>query len=316
MAGTTLNAVRSANNFQQPKSLPAGWKVAGGFLLGPTANLSNISLDSVNVQGADLSQADLEGITTSRLSGTPVGLPPGWKLRSGYLLGPTANLSGKALVNIDLTGLNLNNANLAGVQTSGLTGSAFTLPDNWKLLKGRLVGPGANLSSADLSGLDLSNLTLTNTVLRYANLTNSDLSMTNLEGADLDGANLRGVRSGSIIGTPKALPSDFRFINGCLVGPGFRSNRCDLNGGDISGVNLSDADFTDLRSGNLVGEPYRMPLGTTVAGGYIIGPGVDLTGAQIEYLSFEKLKLSSHVAGATILAAGSSYRLYQRKMAY
>jgi uncharacterized protein YjbI with pentapeptide repeats len=304
MAATTLNAVRSGNNYQQPKSLPAGWKVAGGFLLGPTANLSSVNLDSVNVQGADLSQANLEGIVTSRLTGTPVGLPPGWMLRSGYLLGPTSNLSGKTLANIDLSGLNLNSANLAGVQTSGLTGSAFILPEYWQLLKGRLVGPGANLSSADLSGLDLSNLTLTNTVLRYANLTNSDLSTTNLEGAVLDGANLRGVRSGSIIGTPKTLPSDFRFINGCLVGPGFRSNRCDLNGGDISGVNLSDADFTDLRSGNLVGEPYRMPLGTTVAGGYIIGPGVDLTGAQIEYLSFEGLKIDGiNFAGASIGAA-------------
>lgn len=321
MAGTTLNAVRSGYNYQQPTSLPVGWKVAGGFLLGPTANLSNLSLDSVNVQGADLSQANLAGIVTSRLTGTPVGLPPSWKLRSGYLFGPTSNFSGKTLANIDLTGLTLDHANLSGVQTSGLTGSAFTLPDNWKLLRGRLVGPGANLSSADLSGLDLSDFNLTNTILRSANLSNSDLSTTNLEGADLQSANLSNsdlsttklegadlasadlswVRSGSIVGTPKRLPVFFRLINGCLVGPGFRSNKCDLNGGNISGLDLSNADFTDLKSGNLIGEPFRMPLGTTVAGGYIIGPGVDLTGAQIEYLSYHDLKVDGiNFAGASI----------------
>jgi uncharacterized protein YjbI with pentapeptide repeats len=301
MAGTTLNTVRSGSIYQLPKSLPTGWKVSGGFLLGPSANLSNASLNSVNLQGADLSQADLSGISTSSLTGTPVGLPANWKIRSGSLFGPTANLSGKSFTNLDLTGLNLEHANLIGVQTSGITGTGYTLPENWKVFKGRLVGPGANLTNADFSGMDLSALNLTGSDLRYANLSNSDLSTTNIEGADLTGANLRWVRSGSIIGTPKALPRDFRLINGCLVGPGFRSNKCDITGGNISGLDLSNSDFTDLKSGNLVGEPSAMPLGTTVSAGYLIGPGVDLTGAQIDDLSYDGLRVDGiNFEGASI----------------
>lgn len=43
------------------------------------------------------------------------GLPPGWYLRNGYLLGPGANLTGADLHNMDLAGVDLSGATLSNV---------------------------------------------------------------------------------------------------------------------------------------------------------------------------------------------------------
>jgi uncharacterized protein YjbI with pentapeptide repeats len=46
------------------------------------------------------------------------GLPPGWYLRNGYLLGPGANLTGANLSNMDLAGIDLSGATLSNVTWS------------------------------------------------------------------------------------------------------------------------------------------------------------------------------------------------------
>lgn len=46
------------------------------------------------------------------------GLPPGWYLRHGYLLGPGANLTNADLSNMDLAGINLSSATLSNVTWS------------------------------------------------------------------------------------------------------------------------------------------------------------------------------------------------------
>jgi uncharacterized protein YjbI with pentapeptide repeats len=96
------------------------------------ANLSGAFLDLANLSGADLSGADLSGVRSGGIVGTPINLPPEWSLRSGYLIGPGANLSGA-----DLSGADLSNANLSGADLSGANLS------------------GANLTGADLTGADL-----------------------------------------------------------------------------------------------------------------------------------------------------------------
>ena len=70
----------------------------------------------------------------------------------------------KAILDYDLRGADLSNANLRG----------------------------ANLSNADLRGADLSNANLRGADLRGANLRGADLRGADLRGADLRGANLRG----------------------------------------------------------------------------------------------------------------------------
>lgn len=52
-------------------------------------------------------------VATSILSANaPTGLPAGWKLRAGYLVGPGANLANADLRHVDLAGVDLSNATL------------------------------------------------------------------------------------------------------------------------------------------------------------------------------------------------------------
>ena len=116
---------------------------------------------------------------------------------------------------------------LTNVKSGGITGDgSTTLPTNWQLIEGYLIGPGADLTDANLSGVDLSG----------ANLSGADLS-----GADLTNATLSSVKSGGITGTPSHLPTNWQLIDGYLIGPGADLTDADLSGVDLSGVDLSGA---------------------------------------------------------------------------
>ena len=79
--------------------------------------------------------------------------------------------------------------------------------EGWKLIKGYLVGPTANLQGADLSGANLKD-----TILKHTNFYE-----VNLEGANLEEANLDEVISGYIKGSPASLPDGWMLIGGVLI---------------------------------------------------------------------------------------------------
>ena len=155
------------------------------------------------VAGADLSYRDLSGMELKDLDLTGVNLK-------------YANLGGANLCSVLLKG-----ANLDGAISGGVRGTPVSLPDGWRLNKGYLIGPNANLILADLSelylnGQDLSSAQLgesklVGTRLNGANLTNADLT-----NADLSGAILIGVISSGIKGVPKALPEGWILVDGVL----------------------------------------------------------------------------------------------------
>jgi len=220
------------------KALPAGYKVMDGQLVGPGVTIKNINLNNV-----DLSTMDLRGLTSSGVIGTPKALPTGWKLMNGFLIGPGANLNAVSGSGINFDGLNLRGTSVQGIHASGLTGSPLLDP-GVKIVKGYLLGPGADLTGFDLSGADLS-------------------------GVNLAGANVKGVKSGGITGAPDlgnakydGVPEYFGtsrdldvsnwryqnnplgFYNGYLIGPG-----ADLSGADLSGMTIPCG--MDFRNTNL-----------------------------------------------------------------
>ena len=71
--------------------------------------------------------------------------------------------------------------------------------ENWPVVNGYEIKPGASLSGAYLPGADLSGV---------------DLALAKLRGADLS-----EVVSGGISGTPTSLPTGWQLIDGSLVGP-------------------------------------------------------------------------------------------------
>jgi len=113
----------------------AGANLTGANLTG--ANLSGANLTGANLSGAIVTRANLLGASVSnvlsgRLVGVAVGLPSGFVIRNGYLIGTGVNLSGADLAGVDLSflrlagtnfkGANLRNANLSG---SDLTNTNF-----------------------------------------------------------------------------------------------------------------------------------------------------------------------------------------------
>ncbi len=169
---------------------------------------------------------DLSGVVSGGITGVPANLPSypsHWLLANGYQIGPGAvltnadlaglDLASVALDNADLTGANLTGAdldkaqlpgaivaetqlagaNLDGVQSGGVTGTPPSLPDNWQLRSGFLLGPDVYLIDASLVGDNLSDLDLADAYTYYANLTDADFDGTNLTGATLTtGTNLTG----------------------------------------------------------------------------------------------------------------------------
>ncbi len=72
LTGANLTGVRSGSIVGTPSSLPAGWQLINGYLVGSGANLTG-----ANLYGADLTNADLTGANLYRNlgSGAIIGTP-------------------------------------------------------------------------------------------------------------------------------------------------------------------------------------------------------------------------------------------------
>lgn len=234
-------------------------------------NLTNANLNQSNLSGANLAGANL---THATFNGANV---------AGITL-TTANLTSAVLTNVDLSSVNMTGANLtqAVIKSASLnktvmagttltkvigrqiTGTPASLPANWAVISGSLVGPGADLSNDGLAGADLHGMNLTGTIFDHSNLSNANLANANLtgasfagaivtganlDGANLAGANLNGIVSGDVTGTPAALPAGWSLRDGFLIGPG-----ASLTGANLAGLNLAGANLAgiDLTNANLV----------------------------------------------------------------
>ena len=146
------------------------------------------------------------------------------------------------------------------------------------MFNGYIVGPGVDLTNANLTGADL---------------TGFNLSGANLSSANLSSATLTDVASGSISGSP-TLPAAYGMFNGYIVGPGVDLTDVDLTGFDFTGFDLSGANLTgatligstltDVASGSITGTP-TLPAAYNLFNGYIVGPGVNLNGADLTMLT-------------------------------
>ena len=172
-------------------------------------------------------------------------------------------------------------AQLFGNLSGGISGSVTGLPSNWSLMNGYLVGPGADLTNANFSNVNLAGV--------------------NLEGVNLTGTNLTGVSSGSITGTPSALPTNWLLINGYLVGPG-----ANLSGANLSGIDLTGANLTGVSSGSITGTPSALPTNWLLINGYLVGPGANLSGANLSGADLSGANLSGvDLTGANLTGVSS-----------
>ena len=290
LSETNLSGVSSGGLIGTP-SLPSGYSIINGYILGPNVDLTNADLTFFDLTGIDLTGVTLTGATLTSVSGsitgTPTSMPTGYSIITGssdsYIVGPGVDLTGADLIGADLTGIDLTNANLTDVTSGSVTG-APTMPTGYVIINNYIVGPNVDLTGADLSAADLGGVDLT--------------------GADLTGADLADVTSGSVTGAP-TLPTDYSLVNGYIVGPNLDLTGADLTGGDLAGVDLTGTDLTGVL-GSVAGVP-TLPAEYSIINNYIVGPNVDLTGADLTDADLNGINLTGvTLTGATLTDVSGS----------
>jgi uncharacterized protein YjbI with pentapeptide repeats len=128
------------------------------------ANVFFTQLSGADLSDADLSQADLY-YAQGPIVGTPAGLPSGWGLFNGYLIGPQSDAENADLTGVDLSGFDVFDSSFfnSDLTDANLTGTNFN---------------GSSLSQANLTGANLTNAILTAADLSLATLTDVTWSNT------------------------------------------------------------------------------------------------------------------------------------------
>ena len=258
-ANNSIIMIQSELSLQQ--NLVAEW-----ILRALENNFSNANLSNFDLSYSDLTEADLTGADLSN-----------------------ANLTGADLTQADLTGADLSNANLRNIRAIELHGCPTDLPTNWQCVQNNLVGPYANLFSADLRRANLSGIDLTS-----ANLVEADLYGADLTGADLTGADLRNIWAIELHGCPAVLPTNWQCVQNNLVGPYAKLPGADLRYGNLSGIDLASANlsyadlrFADLNGADLSGADLRF---ADLSGADL--SGADLSRAVLFYATLRNANLT------------------------
>lgn len=305
--GDFTNAILSGAKFQSANLTGADFSGVniGGFSFKNA--ILRFAVLGGSVAQTDFTGADLFGVRATGVAGVPDGLPRGWLLRAGRLIGPGVDLTGATLTNNDLF-----KADLTGVRSGGVTSrNDPQLPPHWALVDGYLIGPGADLTGADLTNTDLTQVSngpftgsprlprgwvlaksylfgpgsevkdadLTGANLESANLQGSHIWQSNLSGANLGNANLRRTSfAGSNI-------SNANFHGAWLVGTLF-TGTSNLNGADFS-----KARFKEVYGCGIGGTPL-LPDGWKQIGDDLVGPSVQLSNCDLRNGDFTNANLS------------------------
>jgi uncharacterized protein YjbI with pentapeptide repeats len=200
------------------------------------ANLTFASLDA-DLAGADLANTNLQQVFLSGENFTGADLA---NASTGALLVGTnltsanaseANLTNASFQNANLSGAILAGATLNEAHSGAITGTPSSLPADWSLRSGFLIGPGATLYSDNLSGINLSD----------TDLAGADVADANLTGADLAGANLTGTQFNEAVldhaNLSAADLADAQVSYASLID-------AQLSAADVSGASLVSSNFS------------------------------------------------------------------------
>ena len=329
LSTSNITGIRSGNVSGTPV-LPTGWFVSQGYLVGPSANLSglnltgmsfagvtglsgvnmsnsnltNVNFSNASLLGFNLSGANLTGtnFTNANLNGVISGsvtstsaptLPASWTLTSGYLIGPGANLSGASLASINLSNRALNTTNFSNATLTNANFSGAVLTSG--------IFTSTNLSNANLSTAWLKDANLTSANLTGANLTSVKFLGATLTSTNLSGATLTSVSSGAVVATSApTFPSGWGLVAGNILGSTADLTNATLTSANLGSFNLSSATLTGVKSGSLTGTP-TLPSTFLMIGGYLVGPGADLTNADLRSQNLGTVSLNgTNFEGASL----------------
>ena len=263
-----------------------------------------VDLRGANLQGADLSFADFTG---ANLSGADL---------------TGANLNGTILTGADLSGVTMtasgpghpanwyDGTSYAGVRSGKITASnpPHSLPPNWKLVNGYLLGPGADLSSFPMTKPTLKQV---KAAVAEGMKTGGSFKYALSQFGSTAKALFGGLTTGDFTsqGDGDVLTQWVGDTVAGYVGLGPDSAHVDLSGistNDLAGVNLENA---DLSNSNFSGSNLT---GVNLTGANLQGTdftGATLTNAQLGSASADKVTLNradltgANLSGTTLRSA-------------
>jgi uncharacterized protein YjbI with pentapeptide repeats len=312
LSNLTTNNLRNIRTnkllYDNTTTFPNGYKIIDGILIGPEVDLSDVDLSYMTITDIDVTKinftgANLKYTITRNLLPTNVNqlnaptFSSSYRLVNGCIIGAGVYLNNVILTESTVNSINYINPSLTAddlVNTKSQNITSVTLPNNYQLVNGYIVGPNVNLTNAKLNDTVATGLSLEGA---------------NLLGANLIGANWRNVNSD----LNTKLSVDYSIVNNCLVGP-----YTDLSGITLSSnLNLSSKKLDGIKSGDVLtnGNPKELlPDGYILKEGYIIGPKVNLTNFDITGKSetfFDDLNLSgANLSGLDL----SSFNLSNTKL--
>lgn len=235
----------------------------------------------------DFTNADLTGITTFSSSNLS------YATFTGSILSNT-NLSNAILTGVISGTVIFKNTDTATPPVTTTYDSTYTtngatttlnpgrpsLPPNWLIVKGYLVGPKADLTNANLSGTSINSRTnvrgqrifaadFTGANLSYVDFSGSSLSKCNFSGAILTGANFTNCNLENCVFSGTTISSDTTFAN------------TNLNG-VVTGAMVDSTSHSVVSTTGTTAETYgtQLPYGWSFNFGYMVGPGAYLFNAK------------------------------------
>ena len=292
------------------------------------ANLNNANLDSANLYGATLKGATMTGILPVDKKFRLPFLPDGYEVFERNII-TTSSLS--TVVNEILKQI------VGRKVPSDLKGTTVTFQYHQDskypskenryqtflndviitVRKGSVIKRKSfkELTSADLSNknltkfnfkdINLRGANLTNTNLTNANLINTNLIDTNLTNTNLTNVNLKSIKSGNITfdkGKPPKLPTNYKLINGYIIGPDVTLIGANLTNMNLTNMNLKGIKFDKISFDK--GKPPKLPTNLKLINRYIIGPGVNLSGVDLTNMNLRGIDLTNaNLEGAVLTNA-------------
>jgi uncharacterized protein YjbI with pentapeptide repeats len=285
------STINNDQNTEVLASAPDGVLISKGNLISAYSTLNGIDLSNANLQGfifmgvnfsgVNFTNADLSGSVFSGCIFTACNFR-GANFQTSLFLSETILFNSDSYIyNCDFASANMNNIHIYGMQVSNCNFTSTTMTD---MVVVYCEFDQTNFTGSIWTGACLYSNTYVDCT--YVGLISGDIQDHVGEGT---GANFQFIQFGDNTFTdlhPNVFDSNYSLINGYIVGPQVILS-CDFSNVTLVGTNLSGTDlnrvlnFNGVISGGITGTPI-LPFPYIFVNGYIVGPGVDLTGAQIQ----------------------------------
>lgn len=266
----------------QTTTLPSGYLILNGFLVGPFINISDTDFNSLAL---DFSSADLTGLRTNNLTNYEnVTWAVGYSIVSDILLGPSISL----VNNIVITGQTIDSINFGG---SNLTSAEFTnCIFQSCAFDETTVFSGTNFTNSNFVDCSFGNTKIYNTI-DFTTTTFSGNDSIFIQGEEFKNCTFSNTDlSEYLLTNKKFVSSNF---TGCTL-------NADLSDAQFTNCNLSEANLSTAILTNVIGKGLISTENTLLPNNYIISGQQLISTAYTETLSQVKLEPTSRLTNDTI----------------